>query len=179
MAPDCAGVTPALEEIALGMGLEVQGGAAAHRRAIVRRLIDAGDNGALLIIDEAQHLGTAAFDEIRTLHDRASAGIAYLGNRGVWAQLVGGGRKGEALDRVHSRIGARVHSTGASKQDIAAMLDAWRIKDRAARAALGEIAKRPGALRAATKAIRTATLFAAGAPLTVEHVRAAAAERGV
>lgn len=179
MAPDCAGVLPALEEIAHAMGLEVQGGAAVHRRAIVRRLRDTGDSGALIVVDEAQHLGTSAFDEIRTLHDRAGCGIAYLGNKGVWAQLVGGGRRGEALDRVHSRIGARVHCRGASVEDVRAMLDAWEISDRGARSAVLDIAKRPGALRAATKAIRTAALFAQGEPITADHVRAAAAERGV
>jgi len=93
---------------------------------------------------------------------------------------VGGGRKGEALDRVHSRIGARVHSKGATRQDIAALLDAWGITDRSARAQVGEIARRPGALRAATKAIRTATLYADGVQaIRAEHVRAAAQERGV
>lgn len=180
LAPDCTGVTPALEEIAFAMGLTAQGGGAAGlRRAIVRRLRQAGESGALLIIDEAQHLGTAAFDEIRTLHDLSGAGVAYLGNKGVWAQLVAGGRKGEALDRVHSRIGARVHCAGVANADIAAMLDAWGISDRGARSALGEIARRPGALRAATKAIRTAQLHAGAATLTAEHVRLARDERGV
>lgn len=180
MAPDCTGVTPALEEIAGAMAIVVQGGgAAALRRAIVRRLKQAGEANALLIVDEAQHLGTAAFDEIRTLHDLAGCGIAYLGNKGVWAQLVGGGRKGESLDRVHSRIGARVHCAGVSNQDIAVMLDAWGVTERGARAALAEIARKPGALRAATKAIRTAQLHTGGAPLTAEHVRLARDERGV
>lgn len=180
MAPDCTGVTPALEEIGAAMGIITQGGgAAALRRAIVRRLRQAGEAGALLIVDEAQHLGVAAFDEIRTLHDLAGCGIAYLGNKGVWAQLVGGGSKGESLDRVHSRIGARVHCAGVTTQDIAVMLDAWGIRDRAARSALGEIARRPGALRAATKAIRTAQLHAGGVPLTAEHIRMARDERGV
>jgi len=178
MSPDCSGVLPALEEVAIAMDLQVQGGAAAHRRAVLKR-IKASNGPSLINIDEAQHLSTAAFDELRTLHDRGATGIAYIGNEGVWAQMVGGGRKGQALDRVHSRIGARAHCTGATSKDIAALLDAWDISDRAARSIVSDIARRPGALRAATKVIRSAHLYAAGSAIGAEHLRAARAGRGI
>jgi len=178
MSPDCAGVATALEEISDAMGLDVQGGAAAHRRAILKRIKAAG-GAALLVIDEAQHLGTAALDEVRTLHDRAGCGLAYLGNEGIWSQLVGGGRRGIALDRLHSRVGARAHCQGATTKDVQALLGAWGITDRGARSVVSEIARRPGALRAATKTIRSAHLYAQSAAITAEHLRAARVGRGL
>jgi hypothetical protein len=87
--------------------------------------------------------------------------------------------KGQALDRVHSRIGARAHCTGATSKDIAALLDAWDISDRAARSIVSDIARRPGARRAATKVIRSAHLYAAGGAIGAEHLRAARAGRGI
>lgn len=178
MSPDCAGVATALEEISEAMELEVTGGAAAHRRAILKRIKAAG-GAALLIIDEAQHLGVAALDEVRTLHDRAGCGIAYLGNAGIWSQLVGGGRRGIALDRLHSRVGARAHCQGATTKDVQALLSAWGITDRGARSVVTEIARRPGALRAATKTIRSAHLYAQGGAINAEHLRAARVGRGL
>ena len=43
----------------------------------------------LLIIDEAQHLETPAFDAIRAFHDEAKIGIAYAGNEEVYSRIHG------------------------------------------------------------------------------------------
>lgn len=172
MSPSTASVVPALEEIAYALGLrEVSGGAARLKRAIIARL--RGTHG-LLVVDEAQHLGTAALDEIRTLHDATGLGIALVGNESVYARMTGGNRAAY-LDRLFSRIGKRVRLTRASRDDIDALIDAWALKTKDCRQALHDIAAKPGGLRGLTKVMRLASMFAHGAKRAVscDDIRAA------
>ncbi len=172
MTPATATVVPALEEIAFALGLrEVTGGAARIQRAIITRL--RGTHG-LLIIDEAQHLGTAALDAVRSLHDATGIGIALVGNESVYARMTGGNRAAY-LDRLFSRIGKRVRLVRATRDDIDALIDAWALKTKDCRQVLHEIAGKPGGLRGLTKVMRLASMFAAGAKRAVscEDIRAA------
>jgi DNA transposition AAA+ family ATPase len=172
MTPASATVVPALEEIALALGLrELPGGAARIQRAIIARL--RGTHG-LLVIDEAQHLGVAALDEVRALHDATGLGIALVGNESVYARMTGGNRAAY-LDRLFSRIGKRVRLVRASRDDIDALIDAWALKTKDCRQALHDIAGKPGGLRGLTKVMRLASMFAHGAKRAVscEDIRAA------
>lgn len=172
MSPASASVVPALEEIAYALGLrEISGGAARIQRAIINRL--RGTHG-LLIIDEAQHLGTAALDEIRTLHDATEVGVAFVGNESVYARMTGGNRAAY-LDRLFSRIGKRVRLVRAHKDDVDALIDAWGIDAKECRQVLHEIAAKPGALRGITKTLRLASRMAAGRrhKVSCDDIRAA------
>lgn len=162
---------PALEEIAIAMGLDVSGGAARLQRAVVKRM--RGTQG-LLVIDEAQHLSVEALDAVRALHDADGIGVALVGNESVYARMTGGNRAAY-LDRLYSRIGKRVRLTRSSQGDIDALIDAWGIDVKNCRATLHEIAKRPGGLRGMTKVLRLASMFAAGAkrPVSCTDIKAA------
>lgn len=58
--------------------------------ALIRRL---QDTQGLLIVDEAQHLTTAALDQLRALNDRAGIGIAWIGNEPLRGRIEGMGRE--------------------------------------------------------------------------------------
>ncbi len=172
MTPATSTVVPALEEVAYALGLrEVSGGAARIQRAIIARL--RGTHG-ILVIDEAQHLGTAALDVVRALHDATEVGLALVGNESVYARMTGGNRAAY-LDRLFSRIGKRVRLVRAAVADVDALIEGWGIDPKECRAVLHEIAAKPGALRAITKVMRLASRIAAGRkkPVSCEDIRAA------
>lgn len=57
----------------------------------------------LIIIDEAQHLKSKAFDTLRVLNDRAEIGVVYAGTPDI-IQRMTVGRAKEEFDQVYSRI---------------------------------------------------------------------------
>lgn len=172
MTPATATVVPALEEIAEALGLKnIATGAAKIRRAIVAKL--KGTQG-LLVVDEAQHLGVAALDEIRALHDATGIGLALVGNEAVYARMTGGNRAAY-LDRLFSRIGKRVRLTRSTQADVNAIISAWKIEPKECRQILHDIASKPGGLRGLTKVLRLASMFAVGAQrdINCDDIRAA------
>ncbi|MDN5781333.1 MAG: AAA family ATPase [Luteimonas sp.] len=172
MTPATAVLGSALERIALTIGLRPSGRAARIEGEIIEKL---RDTQGLLIIDEAQHLGPRALEAVRSLQDATGVGVAILGNEIVYAQLTGGTRS-MGFAQLFSRIGKRVRLTRPKKGDVEALLDAWVIGDKDARRLLHEIAKKPGALRAVTKTLRLASMFAAGGEAeqpNLKHIRAA------
>lgn len=159
MSSCTASPVPALEEMADALGIEVSGGAAKLQRAIIKRL--RGTMG-LLVIDEAQHLSVPALDAMRRLHDATGVGLALVGNESVYARMTGGNRAAH-LAQLFSRIGKRVRLARATKGDIDALINAWNLSAKECRAALHDIASKPGGLRGLTKVLRLASMFAAGA----------------
>ncbi len=87
MSPSTAGVVTALQEICDALSLDSSGGARAMAKRICRRV---KDTRGLLIVDEVQHLSVGALDEIRSIHDATTLGIALVGNDGVFARMAGG-----------------------------------------------------------------------------------------
>lgn len=175
MTPGHAGVTAALEEVALALGLKdvPQSPARIHREVVAR----VRGTGGLIVVDEAQHLGVAALDALRAIHDAAGVGLALVGNDQVYGRMTGGSRAAY-LDRLFSRIGKRLRLAAAAKEDIEAVAAAygaaggWReVREIAGRAGFG-------ALRALAKTLRLAQMMAssAGEALTEAHVAAARRE---
>lgn len=177
MTPASSGVVTSLEEICEALGISSGGGALKMFRAVIKRV---RDTHGLLVIDEAQHLSTAALDQIRSIHDATGIGIALVGNEGVYARMAGG-RNSVALDRLFSRIGRRLSLRSVIDADIKLLVKAWGITDAKCTTTLVEVAKRPGALRALTKTLRLASMQAAAEKRSVscEDVRAASRELGM
>ena len=174
MGPAFAGVASALQEVAETIGLrEVPGRAARLHREIVQRL---RDTRGLLAIDEAQHLSVPALEAMRALHDATGVGLALAGNETVYARLTGGSRS-ITFAQMFSRIGKRLHLTRPSAEDVRALAVAWGLARPEEQAVLVDIARQPGALRAVTKTLRLAGMFASGEEPAVgiepKHLRAA------
>jgi DNA transposition AAA+ family ATPase len=72
--------------------------------AIVKRM---QGTGGLLIVDEAQHLSSAALDQLRTIYDLAGIGIALVGNPTIYSRLEGDGRRAQ-FAQLYSRVGMRL-----------------------------------------------------------------------
>ncbi|MDI4664684.1 AAA family ATPase [Xanthobacter autotrophicus] len=142
-------------------------------RAIVARLKGAS---ALLVVDEAQHLSSQALDQLRTIHDKARCGVIVSGNESVFARLQGGETKGAQFAQLHSRVGMRIVQATPRARDICALVAAWGIDAASPEANLLKlIARKPGALRGLTKALRIANMLAAGSgeALSARHIRQA------
>jgi DNA transposition AAA+ family ATPase len=169
MSPATAGVTTALEEVCLALGFrDLPQGAARMQRAIVARVTG---TGGLIITDEAQHLGVAALDALRAIHDAAGVGLALVGNELVYARMTGGSRAAY-LDRLFSRIGKRVRLARATREDIERIVTAFGVRNGSLKL-LVEIGGRAGALRAVVKTLRLATMMAGGSDIEPSHVEAA------
>lgn len=172
MSPATAGVTTALEEVCLALGMrELPQGAARMSREIVARV---RETRGLLIVDEAQHLSVGALDALRAIHDATGVGIALMGNEMIYARMTGGARVAW-LDRLFSRIGRRLRIARATRPDVEALADAHGVADAQALQRLASIGAGAGALRSVTKCLRMARMMAAGReePLSVAHIDAA------
>jgi len=173
LSPATASVSTALGDICAALGLrELPSGSARLYQAAIHRV---KDTAGLLILDEAQHLSVNALDQVRSLHDATGIGIALIGNETVYARMSGGSRAAY-LDRLHSRVGKRLALTRSLKGDVEALAAAWKVNSSAELAFLHDIARQSGALRLLNKTLRLATVFAAGAPLTLDPIQLAWAD---
>ncbi len=135
--------------------------------AIKRKLKGAG---ALIIVDEAQHLSTSTLNQARALHDSSGCGLVFCGNETVYSRM-GDGRAEFA--QLFSRVGMKVTRQRPQPDDVAALVRAWGLDvDLKLPKA---IAQKPGALRGLTKTIRLAHVVAAGKgeAIGTAHLRAA------
>jgi DNA transposition AAA+ family ATPase len=168
MTPAHATVATSLREIGKCVGVQPRRDNATMFDAICSAL---ADQRGLLIIDEAQHLGAKALDQVRSIHDRIGCGIALVGNEQVYGRMSGGTRA-EYLDRLYSRIGMRTRLGRATEADAKALAKAWKIGDATSAKLLVNIARKPGGLRGVTKTLLLAGMFTED-KIEPKHIRAA------
>ena len=135
---------------------------------------------ALIVIDEAQHLGMPAIDQLRSLYDdpRCSVGIVLAGNYMVRRNLTPGAA-GTLYAQLTSRIGWHV-DLKCYGSDVDRILDAEGIVSEDARKLLRSTAAQPGALRSVDMVLRAARILAGteqAADVTYEHIRTAHQQR--
>jgi hypothetical protein len=108
------------------------------------------DIGALLIVDEAHHLTPILIDTIRIIHDATGCGLALIGNAPLWGRISTGSRMGQLV----SRAGTPHKTNTASPDDVKLLLHALvpEAEEKMEKVAVN-ISRRPGRLRAVTKAI--------------------------
>jgi DNA transposition AAA+ family ATPase len=166
--PSLSTVRVLLQALAAVLGTYDQGSQHRISRAIASRLTG---TGALLIVDEAQHLTSAMLDQLRAFHDQCGIGIALVGNEAVIGRLEGGKRSAEYA-QLFSRVGLRV-KVGRRKRDVLAdvtpLLDAWQVPEGATREKLRAIATYPGALRGMRKSWTIAQMLARAEEREVEE----------
>jgi DNA transposition AAA+ family ATPase len=168
--PNCSSANAMLGEICAVIGV-AERSAAKLGRAIGEHL---RGKQALLIIDEAQHLGLPALEQLRSLHDKYGIGVGLIGNVSIYSRIDGG--RTAQFAQLFSRVGMRLTKTRPSAGDVRQLLAAWGIDGDAEQAYLQAIAAKPGALRQMVKTIRLACVMAAGAgadAVTIEHLRSA------
>lgn len=156
MQPCTAGVNTMLSAITESMGL-IERSPARLSAAIGNKARGAG---ALLVIDEAQHLSSAALEQLRSLFDIYKIGIVLIGNEQVYSRLEGNDRKA-TFAQLFSRIGMRTNKARPAAADVCKILDAWDVP-KEARTLLKTIAKKPGGLRTIDRTLKLAHVLAAG-----------------
>lgn len=174
-SPAITSVPAVLARIAEALGFRRYPHRASRLETIVAERMT-GRSG-LLVIDEAQHLDLAALEAVRSLHDASGCGLALSGNEYIYSRLTGRERAAH-FAQLFSRIGKRVSLGRPLDGDIQALCDAWGLGSEEARVA-GRIASRPGALRGMTKALRLASMYAAGEQadqIRTDHIQAAVRE---
>ena len=120
--------------------------------AIVQRV---ADRGALLVIDEAHHLGARQLDELRALRDIAGAGVALIGDDSIRVVLA-------RCPQVVGRIGIRVDLRRVLTADAAAIAETalGRALGAAERKRVRACANGPGGLHAVRRLLARAALIA-------------------
>jgi hypothetical protein len=148
-------------------------------RAVGRRLQRSG-GGALLIIDEAQNLTSDAINMARHFSDKYQCGVALVGNDEIHERF-SRSKDGPSNAQMRRRVGKRVQLNKPHPEDIAALLDAWKIEDPQTRKYLTGIGMKDGALGQIDKTLKLAHMRADGddTTLTYTHVRSAWRNRNV
>lgn len=77
---------------------------------------------ALLIVDEADKLRTAALDAVRELYDAVPCGLVLIGEPALSNKLLTADRNGLSLDRLYSRIDEFVEVDEISRDDVSMFL---------------------------------------------------------
>lgn len=176
MAPSSSGVMNAQIAILKALGISDPKGSPFRLTQMILEKLN--NSGALLIIDETQHLSTTAIEEIRTIHDLsedddgvAGFGLVFGGNIPMMQRLEGDARRSD-FAQIFSRIAFKLLLVNSVEGDADAMCAAWEIDDEKIIAAIRKIVAKPGALRQATFALELANLMASGAgvPLNAGHV---------
>jgi len=158
------------------MDEDTKGTTAVMMQRLIRRLTD---TNRLIIIDEAQHLTTKAFDAIRAINDKAHVGIVYAGNPEILKRMYG--RQEEELDQLYSRVTYKCALKNShSKEDIAGIYSGFSFNNECLKS-LQQISKRKGGLRVMVNQCKIAQNLAVAfqEEFNPEHLIVAAAEMGI
>jgi DNA transposition AAA+ family ATPase len=170
VSPSTRGVPTMLIAILEAMGEKDAKGTPQSLSARIRGRVR--NAGALIIIDEAQHLSAQALDELRSIHDQTDCGVALVGDETLAATL-------KKYPQLYSRLGVRFSLARPTTGDVTAIAAGWGVTRGAELAYLQEISRKAGGVRTLTKTVRLALrqARAGGAPLDVSDLRDAFAQR--
>ncbi|MDB5432391.1 MAG: hypothetical protein JWP35_3507 [Caulobacter sp.] len=171
MKPSTRGVNTMLLSILAAMNDRVtKGTPQALSERVIERVRQV--NGALLVVDEAQHLSPQALDELRAIHDCTEVGVLLSGDENLLVAL----RK---YPQLFSRLGVRHTQNKPLLEDVSAVAAGWGIAKGAELAFLQEIGRKSGGLRAVAKTIKLAKRAAQadGTPVSVGDLRDAYGQR--
>lgn len=136
-------------------------------------------DGKLIMIDEAQHLGDAAIEELRSLHDATGVGVVLCGNRTLLSRFeVRSASRRSVWAQLSSRLLAPVELSQCDPADLAALCRHHAVAGERSRKLLEKQARRRGALRHVDKAIAIARKLAGEGPIQPHHIQQAVELRG-
>lgn len=127
--------------------------------------------GGMIIIDEAQQLPPNSMDLMRQVAEAAGVGLAFVGNEGVYTQMVGGSRAGK-FGQILSRARTR-HIALPNVDDVTALAVAMGVQRNDVAQFLYDISQTPGALRLVAGTIQLAAVTAAGEEITLPMAKQA------
>ncbi|OKP69605.1 hypothetical protein BTE77_27830 [Ensifer adhaerens] len=138
-------------------------------------------DGALLIIDEAQHADAETINQFRYFSDNFRCGVALVGNAEIRKRISQGGSNAASRDQVTSRIDKNLKRDPGRAEDVQAFIAAWGIEDPSCVKFLTGIGMKGGALRQIDRTVKIAHLLIHGSGDTLElkHLQAAWKNRDV
>jgi DNA transposition AAA+ family ATPase len=177
-SPSISTVSGFLQALIRSRGELARGRSTASKLDLTTKARDLFGLGWLIIADEAQHLETAALEELRAIHDATACGLVLMGNETVLSRIEGKER-GAGYAQLFSRAGVRVRLKGSSERDINDVLTVMGVTE----PGVVQVALSIGAkdnLRVVVKALRRAIMTAQGARenLNQTHVRLAYRQLG-
>lgn len=148
--------------------------------AIASRLWRTG-GGALLIIDEAQHLSDDAINQARHFSDGSRAGVVLIGNLETHKRYSTVWTNTDRYGQLASRVFQRINIDKSSRHDIATIIRAWGISDEKQVEFLTGVGRKPGGLRHIGETITLAMMRATGdaGELTLTDLKKAWDARGL
>ncbi|BCW89991.1 hypothetical protein sos41_31590 [Alphaproteobacteria bacterium SO-S41] len=156
MSPSSRGVSTALIMVLQSLG---EKGAKGTPQALSSKICEkVSGGGALLIIDEAQHLSALAVDELRSIHDRTGVGMVFVGNQHIFDLF--DGTRNVTFAQFSSRIGMREKQNRPRREDVAMIAAAWGVEEKDEADLLFKVSQQPGGLRSITKLMKLATRIA-------------------
>lgn len=160
-----------LAEILKAMG-ETAKGMPQHLSSLLRKKVSGG--GWLIALDEAQFLNANALEELRSIHDATNTGIALFGDERLISRL-------KPYPQFFSRLGTKYSLAKPLAEDVTMVAAAWGVDRGPELQFCQDIGRRPGALRALTKALRNATFAARqdGTPMHLSHLKEAWSMNGM
>lgn len=176
--PACSSMSSSLARIAEALGTFTVRRIAETHEIICNRLDRLGAGGALLLIDEAQHLNDQAVDQLRCIHDEMGVGMVFAGNHTLRSRF--NNTRAAAFAQFTSRIGMRLMLDGPDAGDVLALCRQWDIGGAREVAFLERQATPDGGLRVVAKlAARARDLAPAGQRVQLNHLKAAAKIMGL
>lgn len=147
---------------------------------IGERLAGSGD-GALLIVDEAQHADSETVNQLRYFSDNWKIGLALVGNAEIRKRMAQGGTNAASRDQILRRIDKNLKRDPGREHDVRAFIDAWGITDPSCVKFLFGIGMKGGALGQIDRTIRIAYMAGLGdsGSLQRKHLEAAWRNRDV
>lgn len=131
----------------------------------------------LIIIDEAQHLTSRAFDTLRALNDRAEVGVIYAGTPDIIKRMTVG-RATEEFDQVYSRNGYTCNlENNFTFEEVSVLFSEFNL-DKPVIEYLFNAASKKGGLRYAVNLFKLASAKASG-NIQVHHLKEAVQRVGV
>lgn len=168
ITPSSSGIAGCLIAILAAMGEPDAKGTPAALSARVAAKVRTP--GALIIIDEAQHLKVVAVEELRAIHDATKCGLAFVGDE----------RMHQIFDAVsyaqlRRRIGRRVATVGSLDADAEALARAWGVTDPTLIKFLCRVAAKPNGLGGITNVMQLAMQLARAesVDIALPHLKAA------
>jgi DNA transposition AAA+ family ATPase len=154
MSPSTSGVATALAEVLAAMGEPDAKGSPAILARRIRAKVK--EHGALIILDEAQHLSVQAIEELRAIQDATGCGMALVGDERLAAVF-----DGTAYAQLRRRIARRCPPVRTLDEDVRAVAAAWKVTAKDEVDFLRRVAKQPGALGGVANVIEMGTQLAA------------------
>ena len=159
-SPSSKSLNGMLLSVLASTGAIREGGSSNAISKLIRERV--GGKQGVLIVDEAQHLGDAALEELRNIYDETGVGIVFAGNREVLTR-VEGARRDANFAQFFRRIGM-VHNFEVPYQegDVDVLLNAWKVSHPRERALCTKIAMKAGggAIGQMSNVLELATIIA-------------------